>query len=187
MQKFNQSSNTYCIKGVLRYLEVEKCENIPEERITDDIFANFLLSSHQKCVTDNNDCKKTAKIFTDKLIDNIEETSEKLASSLENGKCYYNGGKCAKANSCETIAETTLTSMALEVLCTQFSTWTKNCVADGKKFKFQELGEGGETIIYSSSKRLNLSFAILFLVLITVFGKVVRYTIFRYILHPDEW
>ena len=147
LQKFNQSSNTYCIKGFLRYLKVEKCENIPEERITDDIFANFLISSHQKCVTDNNDCKLTAKIFTDKLIDNIEETSEKLVSSLENGKCYYNGGKCAKANSCETIAETTLTSMALEVLCTQFSTIQKIVLQMAKNSNFKNW-EKEERLLY---------------------------------------
>lgn len=161
-------SNTYCVKGVSGCLEVEFCEDITGEGITDSICANFPVSSHQECIKDNNACKLKTKICSDNSIVYEEGICGKLGITLENGKCYFDGAKCAEANSCETIAETTLTGTALETLCDEFSTETKNCVADGKKCKLDD-GEGkeeGKTDGKNSSKRLTLSFAILFLVLL---------------------
>ena len=166
-KQLSHSSNTYCVKGDMGCLEVAKCEDITGQRITDNICGNFPVASYQRCFAYNNTaCQLATKACTDSIDENVEETCGKLTLSLENGKCYYNGAKCAEANSCDTVAETTLTGMALQVLCDQFSTGTKNCVADGKKCKFQELGEGGEPVLRGSSKSLNLSFAILFLTLI---------------------
>ena len=166
--QLTHSSNTYCVKGVSGCLEVEFCEDITGEGITDSICANFPVSSHQECVKDNNDCKLKTKICSDTSIVYEGGICGKLGITLENGKCYFDGAKCAEANSCETIAETTLTGTALETLCDEFSTETKNCVADGKKCKLDD-GEGkeeGKTDGKNSSKRLTLSFAILFLVLL---------------------
>lgn len=63
------------------------------------------------------------------------ENCQDLDSNLSGGKCYFDGGKCAEAASCENVEETTLSEDDLGNLCSMFNEDTKNCVPDGKKCK----------------------------------------------------
>ena len=92
----------------------------------------------EECIKDNEGCKINTKACTDTTIEYTEGICDNLKPST-GAKCYYDGVKCAEANSCESVGETSLNdNEKLASLCRLFNDETNNCVPQENKCTLQE-------------------------------------------------
>jgi len=123
-----------CVKGVNGCLDVNNCEDIKEANIDEESCKSTEFESYQDCIKGANGCKLINKSCTDPTITNYESDCE-LLTSVEGYKCYYDGEKCAQANSCASVGEMKFTdNEKMNNICSEFNEGTtKVCVPEGKK------------------------------------------------------
>ena len=110
---------------------------------TEDQCSKLKVDLGQECIKGTAGCEVKIKTCTDETIQYEDGICDKLTPST-NKKCYYNGEKCAEADSCENLEETKLTTdKQMEDLCHLFDKETQECVPDGKKCKLQDKEESG--------------------------------------------
>ena len=110
---------------------------------TEDQCSKLKVDLGQECIKGTGGCEVKIKTCTDETIQYEDGICDKLTPSA-NKKCYYNGEKCAEADSCENVEETKLTTdKQMEDLCHLFDKETQECVPEGKKCKLQDKEESG--------------------------------------------
>ena len=122
-----------CVKGVNGCLDVNNCEDIKEVNIEEESCKSTEFQSYQNCIKGTSGCKLINITCTDTTITNFESDCEYL--SAPNGyKCYYDGEKCAQANSCASVPEMKLTdNEKMKNICSKFNEEPKVCVPEGNK------------------------------------------------------
>lgn len=91
-----------CVKGVNWFLNVNNCEDIKEANIDEKSCKSTEYQSYRDCIKGTNGCKLINKSCTDTTITNFKSECEFL-SSEDGYECYYDGKKCAQANSCASV------------------------------------------------------------------------------------
>lgn len=131
-----------CVKGANGCLDVDYCEDIKGANINEESCKSTEFESYQDCIKETNGCKLITKSCTDTTVTNFENDCEMLLTSDNNYKCYYDGEKCAQANSCASVAETKLTdNEKMKNICDKFNDTTKVCIPNGKKCALKDKGE----------------------------------------------